>query len=201
MADAHEWLEGLEVVELDSEQLRTLAHPMRNRIVSSLRLEGPATSAVLAERLDTNTGQTSYHLRALAAVGLVVEDPERGTRRERWWKAAQRGHSWSETAFEADPNDRHAANWLIRFYQRQYFQWISDWYDQRGEWPVEWRDAATSADHFFMATPELATALSDELQELLARYRELGEELDPEDPDVKRMTVIYNVFPSAGMRP
>ena len=63
--------------QLDSVRLRTLAHPARARLLGLLRIEGPATATALAQRLGTNSGQTSYHLRQLAAVGLVVEDTER----------------------------------------------------------------------------------------------------------------------------
>lgn len=191
-----EWLDGLEVVELDSAKLHALAHPTRSRIVSSLRLDGPATSAGLATRLDTNTGQTSYHLRALADVGLVIEDPDRGTARERWWTAVQRGHSWSETAFDDDPADRHAADWLLRHYHRAYTQWVSDWYGQRHQWPARWRTAASNGDGFIMASPELLTAFNEELTQLIMTYQQRGEALDADDPDVHRVTIIYHTFPS-----
>ncbi|MBY5162418.1 helix-turn-helix domain-containing protein [Salsipaludibacter albus] len=201
MSSAREWLDGLDVVELDSEKLRTLAHPTRSRIVSSLRLEGPATSSILASRLATNSGQTSYHLRALADVGLVVEDADRGTARERWWKAAQRGHSWSEPTDEADPEDRHAADWLLRHYHRLYTQWVSEWFEQRQEWSPEWRHAAVNGDSFMLSTPELLEEFNAELNDLQQRYQDLGNELDPDDPDVSRVTFIRHAFPSEHVRP
>lgn len=199
--DPREWLEGLDVVELDSEKLRTLAHPTRSRILSSLRLDGPATSSVLATRLKTNSGQTSYHLRALADVGLVTEDPDRGTARERWWKAAQKGHSWRDPGDEADPEDRHAADWLLRHYHRQYTQWVSEWFEQREEWPLEWRHAAMNGDTGMLADPALLEEFGTELKELLLRYQERGNELDIDDPDVHRVTVVYHAFPAEHLRP
>ena len=54
--------------------LRALAHPMRTQIMATLQRFGPSTATGLAERLGVNTGATSYHLRQLAAAGLVVED-------------------------------------------------------------------------------------------------------------------------------
>jgi DNA-binding transcriptional ArsR family regulator len=47
--------------------------------------DGPATASMLARELGESSGATSYHLRALAAAGLVVEDLERRKGRERWW--------------------------------------------------------------------------------------------------------------------
>ena len=68
--------------------LRALSHPVRLRMLGLLRTEGPATATSLAQRLDLNTGATSYHLRQLAQHGFIEEDPERGTGRDRWWRAA-----------------------------------------------------------------------------------------------------------------
>ncbi len=199
--DPREWLEDLDVVELDSAKLRTLAHPTRSRIVGSLRLEGPATASILATRLGTNSGQTSYHLRALADVGMVVDDPDRGTGRERWWKAAQRGHSWSEAAFEDNPEDKHAADWLLRHYHRIYTQWVAEWYEQRHEWPARWRTAASNGDAFLMADPALLTEFNTELEALIERFRASGDALDPEDVDVHRVTIIHHTFPSGNPQP
>src|ERR671931_1012199 len=62
-----------------------LAHPLRFRIMELLR-EGPSTASRLARRLGESRGSMSYHLRALAGVGAILEAPELGTRRERWWR-------------------------------------------------------------------------------------------------------------------
>jgi DNA-binding transcriptional ArsR family regulator len=71
------------------EAMRALAHPRRLRIWQFLDLNGPATSAMLANELGLNTGATSYHLRELAAHGFVAEVPERARGRERWWRAVK----------------------------------------------------------------------------------------------------------------
>ena len=59
------------IVELDSHKLRVLAHPLRSRLLATLRAEGPATATSLAATLGTNSGATSYHLRQLAEAGLA----------------------------------------------------------------------------------------------------------------------------------
>ncbi|MFT4284363.1 MAG: helix-turn-helix domain-containing protein, partial [Protaetiibacter sp.] len=56
-------------MRLDARAVRVLAHPLRSRILGRLRLHGPATATELATELQTNTGATSYHLRALESVG------------------------------------------------------------------------------------------------------------------------------------
>jgi DNA-binding transcriptional ArsR family regulator len=72
----------------DVEELRALAHPMRQRILRRLREAGPATSTTLARDLGENSGIMSYHLRLLAGHGFVREVAGRGQGRERWWKAS-----------------------------------------------------------------------------------------------------------------
>ena len=69
------------------------------RCVSTARR--PRTA--LAEKLGTNTGATSYHLRQLAEVGLVAEDPDRGTSRQRWWQAAHDMSHFDPTDFDDRP--------------------------------------------------------------------------------------------------
>lgn len=194
---AHPWLDDLEVAELNSAQLRALAHPTRNRIVSSLRMEGPATSARLAERLATNTGQTSYHLRTLADVGLIVEDTEAGTARERWWRAAHRGHSWSEPTFAGDDEDAAAADWLVRYYQGMYRRWADEWLDRRHGWPEEWQAAATMGDAFLHLDVARAQSFASELGALIERYRELPAPAG----DSHEVFFNYQLFPVDGMRP
>ena len=65
----------------------TLAHPLRLRILELLA-HGPATASRVARQLDESRGVASYHLRQLARAGLLIEDTERGTKRERWWRRA-----------------------------------------------------------------------------------------------------------------
>ncbi len=70
----------------DVEELRTLAHPMRQRILRRLHQAGPATSTTLARDLGENSGIMSYHLRLLAEHDFVREVTGRGQGRERWWQ-------------------------------------------------------------------------------------------------------------------
>ena len=66
---------------------RTLANPLRRRILSHLQQQREANSTTLAQALGESTGTTSYHLRKLAEQGFVAEIPEKSRGRERWWRA------------------------------------------------------------------------------------------------------------------
>jgi DNA-binding transcriptional ArsR family regulator len=159
-------------IELDSRAMRVLAHPLRSRLLSALRLHGPANATALAERLGTNTGATSYHLRKLAEVGLVEETDE-GRGKQRFWAAAQDSHSWRNTRFDADPDDRTAAGWLRQQQLRYLVERVESWEQERERWPAEWRDAASMSDFILDLSPGQLNELSEELYAVLLRYREL----------------------------
>src|SRR6478609_7088218 len=79
-----------ERIVVTGDNLRGLAHPLRVRLLGLLRTYGPATATSLAGELGLTSGALSYHLRQLEKYGFVVEDTERGNRRDRWWTAAHR---------------------------------------------------------------------------------------------------------------
>jgi len=164
---------GQPMVKLNSKQLRVLAHPLRSRLLSALRLDGPATATTLAAAMETNTGATSYHLRQLAAVGLVVEDPgpEPGHGRERWWRAAHHEHGWESKDVVDDPDDKAAAAWLTEFQMRQFTELIADWLRDHYSHPPAWRDAAEISDYGLTLPPDRLRALNDELHAVIDRYQ------------------------------
>src|SRR5689334_332832 len=94
-------------LRLDAAALKVLAHPLRSRLLSSLRVGGAATATDLATRLGTNSGATSYHLRKLESVGLV-EDTGDGEGKRRLWQAATDFHSWDPSDFEGDEDSETA---------------------------------------------------------------------------------------------
>lgn len=179
------------VAQVDSRRLRTLAHPARARLIGLLRLDGPSTATALARRLGTNSGQTSYHLRQLAEVGMVQEDTERGNGRERWWRAAHDGTSYSSVDFRGDPDDHAADGWLVGFHARLHARWLQDWLDARDEWTDEWVDASTLSDFALHLTPPRVKAMNDELHAVVERYRRYEHE-----DDAVRVTVTLHAFPN-----
>lgn len=170
-------------IELDSRAMRVLAHPLRSRLLSALRLHGPANATALAERLDTNTGATSYHLRKLAEVGLVEETGE-GHGKQRFWAAAQESHSWRNTRFDADPDARAAAGWLRQQQLTYLVERVQEWEQERDRWPAAWRDAASMSDAILEVNPDQLTALMEELYAVLLRYRER-----PPEPGSRQVVV------------
>lgn len=180
------------VVKLDSRQLRALAHPLRARLLAALRAGGPATATVLAELLGTNTGATSYHLRQLAEVGLVSEEPGRGTGRQRFWQAAHKISTWQPTDFEDDPDARAASDWIQAFHVRQIAEYADRWIAAQYDWPRPWREAATSSDALLTLSPQRLRALNDEMWQVAMKYRD---ESIPDEPDAEQVLVLLAAFP------
>lgn len=146
-----------------------LAHPLRSRLLSELRLRGAATATTLAKRLVTNTGATSYHLRKLAEVGLVVETGE-GQGKQRFWAAAQESHGWRDADIADDPDAVAASGWLQRYYWTYFVEKVTRWEDDRQHWPVDWRDAAGMSDMLLTLSPDEVRELMAELRDVLQRH-------------------------------
>ena len=165
--------------------MRAMAHPLRMRILGSLRIDGPATSAILARRLHTDSGQTSHHLRQLAKYGFVVDAPDlhRGGR-ERWWRAAHETTTWDDLA---DPEAVHA---LEDAAHQVWAQSLAHYRAEarRHEWSPEWTHAAESGDYPVRTTPEGLTTLMDEVREVIARH-------SVDSPDAETVVVLLHAFP------
>ena len=177
-------------LHLDQHALRVLAHPLRSRLLTALRIHGPATATALARELDTNTGATSYHLRKLASVGLV-EETEDGRGRERWWRASTASHEWRERDLAGDPDAEAASDWLRRHYFHGFAERYERWLDAALDEPVEWRDALESGDAEVRVSPERLREFEAELLALLGRYRDPS----PDDPRARRVAVYFHTFP------
>ena len=177
-------------LRLDRAALRMLAHPLRSRLLAELRLHGPATATTLAARLQTNSGATSYHLRRLAAVG-VVEDRGEGTGRARVWSASTPGRPRDDDPDAGDDDAAAALAWLARDYLQHFGDRAGAWLEEQDRWPAPWRDAAGLSDHLVQVTPDQLAALRRELEDVLQRYRRVG----AGNPDAKRVSVYLCPLP------
>ena len=187
----------------DPAALDALAHPLRNKLLGLLRTEGPATASGLAERVGESSGVTSYHLRKLAEVGFVEEDVERGTRRERWWRALHTATSWSPADFLGNPEAHRASVSLRREWQRWQQRLLDRWMQEETEWEPEWVAAADSADDLLVLTPDEAAALSAELWEVVQRHRaaSLQAGREPGVDGAERVVVLFHTVPIRGEWP
>ncbi len=172
-------------------QLRALAHPVRLRMLGMLRMEGPATSTSLAQRLGLNTGATSYHLRQLAEHGFIEDDDSQGSGRERWWRA-----TYTSTRTELGSRDDSADPDVIDAYLQTvvtvYTEQLQRAIEERPLLPAEWREATTFSDWQHRVTPAQARALIDRMDEILTAVE------DDDDPAAATVSFNVNVFPRPG---
>jgi len=179
-----------DLFHLDAEALRVLAHPLRSRLLTQLRLHGPATATELAAALVTNTGATSYHLRKLEFVGLVADTGD-GVGKRRVWQAATRGHEWTPSDFAGDEDAEASLGWLQRHYQDYLAGRVAHWVEQERAWPARWRDTLGSGDDGVTVTAAQARAMWDEIHAVTHRYRTAG----VGEPDAIRVQVWTHLLP------
>lgn len=180
-------------VVLDATTLKALTHPLRPRILSALRLHGPATASRLAAHLGVNTGATSYHVRQLAEAGFVVEATELGNLRDRWWKAAH-----ARTIFDTHDADQETSAAYLSAVAAGYAENAQRAIAEVATLPPEWEDAGTFSNYTLRLTPEETTALMSELVEVIRGYRpHQGTEDAPET--ARPVSVNLEVFRAPGM--
>ncbi|MFK0146674.1 ArsR/SmtB family transcription factor [Streptomyces griseus] len=177
-------------IELDTAALRVLAHPVRLGVLTLLRERGPSTATRVGEELGINPGAASYHLRRLASGGLIVEEPDRGTGRERWWKSAHR-QSIHDPA--AAPAERREAG---RAYTHAVALAAADRLRRAANevplLPPEWLDASTYSDFLLHLTPGDVDRMRAEIFEVVSRYRRGADEA-PEG--AARVALYVHAFP------
>lgn len=168
---------GLPVLQLDPSNLRGLAHPLRLRVLGLLRRDGPSTATRLGAQLGESSGSLSYHLRQLAAHGLVVED-ERPGGRERWWRAVHRATRFDDSA--ATPDQRLLGAEFLRAVGRMYADRLLRYTDRletlEDEVGAEYARVSTASDWVLRLRPERARALAAAIEELVESYRETPDE-------------------------
>jgi DNA-binding transcriptional ArsR family regulator len=186
-------------LELDAEALKVLAHPLRMRMVTRLRSGGPASVTSLADEFDLTTGAVSYHLRLLARHGVVHEteppaDAPRGGlgRKQRFWQMAVDELHVTGFDFLTDEQTHSAADLLLRQSLADRSARLAEWFGTATSWPPSWQQASSSGESFLRLDARRTRALADEIQALIAKYRD-----EAPSRGSRTIEVQYAVFPSA----
>ena len=196
----------MRVKQLDPRSVRALAHPLRVRLLGSLRFDGPGTASILGERLGESSGATSYHLRVLADHGFIEEDTSRGRGRERWWRSAHDATSWRPEQFRGDPDAEAAEQWLSGFVARQGMEWLDGWLERRPSADPAWVNASAESDYRVQMTPGELRALVDELHAVIRRHDQAAEDSRAaapaatgdadREPEARAVRVLLYAFPA-----
>jgi DNA-binding transcriptional ArsR family regulator len=156
---------------LDAAGLRAMAHPLRLRLLSLLRADGPATATGLAARVGESSGTTSYHLRQLAGAGFVEEDTDRGNARERWWRAAQDSTRLEAETWLEDASVRPAVEAYLGAVAAAYAARAQEFLDTQDSWPKRWQAAANLSDFALSLSAAELSRLNDDVERLVESYR------------------------------
>jgi DNA-binding transcriptional ArsR family regulator len=163
----------------DSKVLVAMAHPLRRRLLDLLKLDGPSTASVLAERTSQAVGNISHHLRALGAAGLIEEAPELARdRRERWWRRTAGALRWASADFADDAASdavvRAAGSLNLNYQISLTQQWLQAGDEEKAPWP----QGPFNSDSWMRLTDAELAQLSAEMTELILRWanRELPDD-------------------------
>ena len=156
----------------DARVLAALAHPLRRRLLDVLRVHGPSTASVLAERTDQAVGNVSHHVRALAEVGLVEEAPELAKdRRERWWRLVAQSLRWSGEVVSDDPAEEAIAQAVRSLTIERHSGHVRAWFTADDEEREPWRQTAFAIETWLHLTADELGELSDEIDQVLSRWK------------------------------
>jgi DNA-binding transcriptional ArsR family regulator len=181
-----------ETRRLDASGLKALAHPLRVRMLGTLRNDGPATATQLAQRLGESTGTTSWHLRQLAAHGFIEEDPDRGTKRDRWWRSRTRTTSLSVRDFAGQPEMRSTIELYLLGVLETQFARAAGFVEATGSWAPAWAESADFSDYRLRLDPAGMEGLNAELHAVIERYQDAP---PPSGDDAANVHVQLQTFP------
>lgn len=182
-----------QVRTLDSSALKALAHPLRVQIFDLLAARGPQTASSLAALVGETSGSTSYHLRALAAHGLIREVEGRGTARERWWERPKGRIEVPGPDESMSPANRAAAQIVTAEFFRLRHETLMSYLNRpTSDVPEEWREVGLTMTTHLDMTAAQVMALREELEAVvegaIRRFR------GQTGPDVRRVSLRAEIF-------
>lgn len=178
---------------MTSPMLKALTHPLRRRIVRLMRSGDPMRATDLAERLDVAANSVSFHLRRLAAAGMIREAPELARdRRDRVWVLTGSSFGLEHPDAPVSAEDEAA----IRAFVDQEGLDLQDLLRRVLAWAPEWaagRDPvarAQLASTTLELTEEEMEAVGEEFRELLARAKDRARSEPREDRKVWQVVLL-----------
>ena len=176
----------------DPGALRAIANPTRLRILSRLRLQGPATATECSRVVGESPSSCSYHLRQLARYGFVEEAPDGPDGRERRWRARGFGVRWQTTV---SPELEAAAGVLRQVVLDLNLHNLFDWFDREREEPEEWRRAAMFGDSTLAVTPTELKELNERVIALIQPYSARVRDRLPTPEGARQVQVVFFGMP------
>ena len=182
--------ETANAIELTPASLKALVHPLRIGMLGILRADGPATSSDLARKLETNTGATSYHLRQLERHGFVVEVPDMGTTRQRFWQAAHDYSILERSRMKEDADAVVLIDEVMRLGSRLREAEVDEWIGSQDDWGAGWTDASASDDYLLELNRDELAELVNGIRSLIGRLATRERSDAPTDVEAVRVHLV-----------
>lgn len=182
---------------LDVAALKAFSHPLRMAMYDVLKDDGPQTASMLARLLGESTGQTSYHLRQMERHGLIEEDPERGSGRERWWRPLGL-HFGAEDALTRD-----AGRVVLQHWADAQFAHLREWLARIPSEDLSWVQNSLHSESTVKLTREELSDLGDAVVEVVTQHvRAAKERVRTEGDELRTVKIYAQLFPlPAGEQP
>jgi DNA-binding transcriptional ArsR family regulator len=150
-----------------------------------LKVDGPSTPSMLAERTAQAVANVSHHMKVLAGCGLVTEAPELARdRRERWWRLVAPGVRWTTADFDDDPASQAVASAAASLNLDRQVSLVRAWHEVRESEKQTWGDAPFATDYWLRLTPQELSEFEEQLLALVGQWknRETPEDGRRRDP-------------------
>ena len=155
----------------DTRVLAAMSHPLRRRLMTLLKLDGPSMASVLAQRTGQAVGNISHHLHVLASAGLIEEAPELARdRRERWWRRTAPALRWSAADFADDEAGAAVARAAESINLDHQLMITRQWADAPDDEHERWPDGPFSTDTWMRLTDAELAELGQEMIALVRRW-------------------------------
>ncbi|GIG66641.1 winged helix-turn-helix domain-containing protein [Phytomonospora endophytica] len=175
----------------DAAALRAVTHPLRARMLGSLRVDGPATASELGRRFGESSGTTSYHLRLLEKFGFIELDPEQPNARDKRWRALHMYTGWSNVEAAKNPALGEAVREMNRRQLNNVVEATAVYEGEKARWGDEWAEVSGHGDHAVRLTPDEAQELRDRITALVHEYHDRR----PEPAGTEMVRLFVALFP------
>jgi hypothetical protein len=169
-----------------------MAHPFRLHLLDLIVRRGTLTSAEAAAATGESTASCSFHLRQLAKYGFI-EPAEPRDGRERPWKRAEGGERIPD---RIEPDAARAASEAMKVVLDRALLELVAWLDHYQELPEEWSGAVLDEELLYL-TPDELRELSNDVVDLLARYRMRTTDPATRPEDSRPIRALAALFPAA----
>lgn len=166
----------------DPRALRALAHPLRLALLDQLMSFGEQTAAQCASAVGSTTSNCSYHLRALARVGLV-EPGRSADRREHPWRATATGMEFGPTHPGESPASAAAAQAVEDLELARSEELTRRARERHSDLSADWQAAEAYHEYGLKLTPAELTELAGEIDRLVRPYISLTRGETPPEAD------------------